>query len=154
MINKVILVGNVGVDPEIRTLESGVKVARVRLATTEHIYNPATKESREHTEWHNVTLWRHLADLADRYIRTGSQLYIEGRLRSRSWEDESGNTRYAIDILGDEVKLLGRRPDSVTGQPLDGTTHSQQRPQSEQRTQQESQEGGSSVADEIDDLPF
>ncbi len=79
MINKVILVGNVGIDPEVRTLESGVKVARVRLATTERIFNRQTNESTEHTEWHTVILWRGLADVVDRFVRKGSQLYIEGQ---------------------------------------------------------------------------
>ena len=83
MINKVILIGNVGADPEIRTLESGVKMARIRVATTERIYNREAQESRDHTEWHSVVLWRNLADVADRFIRKGSQVYIEGRLRSR-----------------------------------------------------------------------
>ena len=77
MINKVILIGNVGADPEVRALEGGVKVARLRIATTERIYNRQTQETKEHTEWHNVTLWRNLADVADRFIRKGSQVYIE-----------------------------------------------------------------------------
>ena len=76
MINKVILVGNVGIDPEVRAIESGVKVARVRLATTERIFNRQTNESTEHTEWHTVILWRGLADVVDRFVRKGSQLYI------------------------------------------------------------------------------
>lgn len=112
MINKVILIGNVGADPEIRTLENGVKVARVRLATTERIFNRQTQESHDHTEWHSVTLWRGLADVADRFVRKGSQIYIEGRIRSRDWTDEAGNKRYAIEIQGDEMKLLGRRSDN------------------------------------------
>ena len=86
MVNKVILVGNVGLDPEVRTTESGVKVARVRLATTERIYNRQTNENTELTEWHTITLWRGLADVVDRYVRKGSQLYIEGKLRTRVWE--------------------------------------------------------------------
>lgn len=117
MINKVILVGNVGADPEIRTLESGVKVARIRLATTERIYNRENQETREHTEWHTVTLWRNLADVADRFIRKGSQIYIEGKLRNREWTDAQGNKRYSVEIVGDDLKLLGKRPDSAP-QPI------------------------------------
>ena len=90
MINKVILIGNVGADPEVRALEGGVKVARLRIATTERIYNRQTQETKEHTEWHNVTLWRNLADVADRFIRKGSQVYIEGSLRTRDWTDKDG----------------------------------------------------------------
>ena len=109
MINKVILVGNVGADPEIRTLETGVKVARVRLATTERIYNRQTQETKEHTEWHSIVLWRGLADVADKYVRKGSQIYIEGSLRSNEWTDKEGNKRYGIEIVANDMKLLGRR---------------------------------------------
>lgn len=109
MINKVILVGNVGADPEVRTLESGVKTARVRLATSERYYNRETQQATEHTEWHTITLWRNLADVVDRYVRKGSQIYIEGRLRTREWTDLAGNKRYTTEIQADEMKLLGKR---------------------------------------------
>ena len=112
MINKVILLGNVGADPEIRTLDTGVKVARVRLATTERVFNRQNNETTEHTEWHTVTLWRGLADVVDRYVRKGSQLYIEGRLRTREWTDKDNIKRYSTEILADDMKLLGRRSDS------------------------------------------
>ena len=116
MVNKVILVGNVGAEPEIRTLESGIKVARIRLATTERIYNRTTQETKEHTEWHTVTLWRNLADVADKYVRKGSQLYIEGNIRSREWSDESGAKRSAIEIVANDMKMLGRREGGVPPQ--------------------------------------
>ncbi len=119
MINKVILVGNVGMDPEIRTLENGVKMARIRLATTERIPNRQTNEVREHTEWHTVILWRGLADVVDKYVRKGSQLYIEGGLRTRDWQDEAGNKRYAVEIAATDMKLLGRRPEG-SGAPGQG----------------------------------
>lgn len=112
MINKVILVGNVGMDPEVRTLESGAKVARVRLATTERLFDRQANETKEHTEWHTVTLWRGLADVVDRYVRKGSQIYIEGRLRTREWTDRDNNKRYSTEILADDMKLLGRRGDT------------------------------------------
>ena len=115
MINKVILVGNVGADPEVRTTESGVKVARVRLATTERLYNRQTNESTEHTEWHSITLWRNMADVVDKYVRKGSQIYIEGRLRTREWMDKDNNKRYTTEIMADELKLLGRRSDNQQG---------------------------------------
>lgn len=131
MINKVILVGNVGMDPEVRTLETGVKVARVRLATTERIFNRQTNETTEHTEWHTVTLWRGLADVADKYVRKGSQIYVEGSLRTREWERE-GVKHYATEIVADEMKLLGRRQDgpvqggySQPAQPQGGYSQSQ-----------------------------
>ena len=112
MVNKVILVGNVGIDPEVRTTESGVKVARVRLATTERLFDRASNETKEHTEWHTITLWRGLADVVDRYVRKGTQLYIEGRLRTREWMDKDNNKRYTTEILADVMNLLGRRSDN------------------------------------------
>lgn len=112
MVNKVILVGNVGIDPEVRTTESGVKVARVRLATTERMFDRQANETKEHTEWHTITLWRGLADVVDRYVRKGTQLYIEGRLRTREWTDKEGNKRYTTEILADTMNLLGRRSDN------------------------------------------
>ena len=115
MVNKVILVGNVGVDPEVRTTESGVKVARVRLATTERLYDRQSNETRELTEWHSITLWRGLADVVDRFVKKGSQLYIEGRLRTREWTDKEGIKRYTTEIMADDMKLLGRRADSQSG---------------------------------------
>lgn len=131
MINKVILIGNVGADPEIRTLESGVKMARLRIATTERIYNRESQESRDHTEWHSVVLWRNLADVADRFVRKGSQVYIEGRLRSREWTDQQGVKRYSIEIVADDMKMLGRKPEggtqplsSQSGQQGSGQSHS------------------------------
>ena len=114
MINKVILVGNVGLDPEVRALESGVKVARIRLATTERYTDRQTNESKELTEWHTVTLWRNLADVVDKYVHKGSQLYIEGSLRTREWMDKDNQKRYATEIVATEMKLLGRRADANT----------------------------------------
>ena len=112
MVNKVILIGNVGMDPEVRTTENGVKVARVRLATTERLFDRQANETREHTEWHTVTLWRGLADIVDRYVHKGSQIYIEGRLRTRDWMDKDNNKRYTTEILADSMNLLGRRGDA------------------------------------------
>lgn len=122
MVNKVILIGNVGMDPEVRTTESGVKVARVRLATSERIFDRQANETREHTEWHTVTLWRGLADVVDRYVRKGSQIYIEGRLRTRDWLDKDNNKRFTTEILADTMNLLGRRGDSSAS---DGTAFGQ-----------------------------
>ena len=115
MVNKVILIGNVGTDPEIRTLESGVKVARVRMATTERSRNRETGDTTEHTEWHTITLWRGLADVVDKYVRKGSQIYVEGRLRTREWTDKDNIKRYSTEILADDMKLLGRRAEATPG---------------------------------------
>ena len=106
MINKVILVGNVGADPEVRSLESGVKTARVRIATTERLYNRQTNETTEQTEWHTVVFWRGLADVVDRYVRKGSQIYVEGSI----------HRHFTTEITASELKLLGRRADGVSPQ--------------------------------------
>lgn len=161
MINKVILVGNVGMDPEVRTLETGVKVARVRLATSERIFNRQTNETTEHTEWHTVTLWRGLAEVADKYVRRGSQLYIEGSLRTREWERE-GVKHYATEIVADEMKLLGRRQEGAAPQP---TQPAYQQPVYQQPAQPAYQPQASAPApapapapalpaEDPDDLPF
>ncbi len=115
MVNKVILVGNVGIDPEVRTIESGAKVARVRLATTERLFDRQANETKEHTEWHTITLWRGLADVVDKYVRKGSQLYVEGSLRTREWTDKDGQKRYSTEILASDMKLLGRRAEGAQG---------------------------------------
>lgn len=128
MINKVILVGNVGADPEIRALDNGVKCARLRIATTERVYNKEKNESRDITEWHNVTLWRGLADVADRYIRKGSQLYIEGKLRTREY-DKNGVKCFTTKIVGEELKMLGKRTDAqAEAQPTTQTPTPEVRP--------------------------
>ncbi len=123
MINKVILVGNVGVDPEIRTLDSGIKVARVRLATGERFRDKQTQEIKEHTEWHTITLWRNMADVVDKYVRKGSQIYVEGRLRTNEWTDKEGNKRYSTEVVADDLQLLGRRPEGGAPSPIDGTSY-------------------------------
>lgn len=163
MINKVILVGNVGLDPEVRTLETGVKVARVRLATTERIFNRQTNETSEHTEWHTITLWRGLAEVVDKFVRKGSQLYIEGRLRSREWERD-GQKHYATEIVADDMKLLGRRSDngaqegyqqsapSSYGQPAPQPYHQAQ--PTPQPAAQPAPVAPVTINDDPDDLPF
>ena len=108
MINKVILVGNVGADPEVKSLDNGVKVARIRVATTERIYIKEKNETKENTEWHNITLWRGLAEVVDKYIRKGAQLYIEGKLRTREY-DKNGVKCFATEIVAEELKMLGRK---------------------------------------------
>ena len=155
MINKVILIGNVGADPEVRALEGGVKVARLRIATTERIYNRQTQETKEHTVWHNVTLWRNLADVADRFIRKGSQVYIEGSLRTRDWTDKAGNKRYATEIVANDLKMLGRRGDA----PASGADNSYGgsyggAAQSSQSSPSPSGDIAASAPQEVDDLPF
>ena len=110
MINKVILLGNVGADPEVRALDGGKKVARIRVATTER-YTDQQGNKQEHTEWHSVTLWGGLADVVDKYVHKGSQVYIEGKIRTREYEAK-GEKRYATEIIANDMKLLGRPKDA------------------------------------------
>lgn len=112
-VNKVILVGNVGKDPDIRHLESNVSVASFSLATTE-VYNNKAGERVSQTEWHNIVCWRSLATLAEKFIRKGSQVYIEGKIRSRSYDTGDGVKKTAYEIYADEVRLLDRKPSSGT----------------------------------------
>ena len=110
MINKVILLGNVGADPEVRALDGGKKVARIRVATTER-YTDQQGNKQEQTEWHSVTLWGGLADVADKYLHKGSQVYIEGKIRTREYEAK-GEKRYATEIIANDMKLIGRPKDA------------------------------------------
>lgn len=114
-LNKVLLIGNVGKDPEVRHLQGGASVATITLATSER-YKDRSGESREITEWHTVIAWRQLADLAENFIRKGSQIYVEGRIRSRSWDDQNGQKRYVTEIQADSIQLLGRRGDNPSNQ--------------------------------------
>jgi len=107
-LNKVILIGNLGKNPETRTLESGVVMCRFSIATSETYRNRQSGEKTSHTEWHNIVLWRNLAEVADKYLHKGDKVLIEGRIRSRSWEDkESGQMRYTTEILADQMQMMG-----------------------------------------------
>ena len=153
-LNKVMLIGNVGNDPNIRYLDpnsangSNAKVASFPLATSER-YRDRNGEIRENTEWHNIVAWRNSADIVEKYVRKGTQLYIEGRLRTRSWTDQSGQKRYTTEVNVDSLQLLGRRPDAAPGQDYPQPQPAVQAPQ-----------GPSSAApsmpdpSETDDLPF
>lgn len=110
-LNKVMLIGNVGVDPEIRDFEGGLRRASFRLATTEQF------RDREQTEWHNIIAWRQLAELAEKYIRKGSQIYVEGRITTRAWDGNDGTKRYTTEIVASAIQLLGRRPEGQGGDP-------------------------------------
>lgn len=117
-LNKAMLIGNVGRDPEVRYLDGSAgsaKVATFTLATTER-YKDRNGETRENTEWHNIVAWRGNADVAEKYVKKGTQLYIEGRIRTRSWDDQSGNKRYTTEIIADTLQLLGKKSDNPATQ--------------------------------------
>ena len=106
-INKVILIGNLGKDPEVRYLDSGVAVANLSLATSEN-YKNKDGERITQTEWHDVVLWRGLAEVAEKYLKKGSSVYVEGKLRTNKWVDKDENTRYKTEILADKLTMLGK----------------------------------------------
>jgi len=105
-VNKVILIGRLGKDPEVRHLENGATVANFSLATSEVYRDRQTGEKREVTEWHNVVLWRGLAEVVEKYVKKGDMIYVEGKLRTRSWEKD-GVTRYTTEVVGDNMTMLG-----------------------------------------------
>ena len=115
-VNKVILVGNLGKDPEVRHLEGGVSVAHFTLATNEY-YKDKQGNRVERTEWHNISAWRGLADMADKYLKKGQQVYIEGKLRTRQYQDKDQQTRYITEIIADEISMLGGRPQGPGNAP-------------------------------------
>jgi single-strand DNA-binding protein len=123
-INKVILVGNLGKDPEVRHLESGSVVANFPLATSE-VYTDKNGQRITQTEWHNVVLWRRNAEVAEKYLSKGRQVYIEGKLRTRNWTDRDGNTRYTTEVVGDLLQLLGSRPEGDSDKVAQSTTQNQ-----------------------------
>lgn len=108
-VNKVILIGNLGADPETRAMPSGTTVANLRIATSESWRDKQTGEQQERTEWHRVALFGRLAEVAGEYLRKGSQVYIEGSLRTRKWQDKQGNDRYSTEIVGNDLQMLGGR---------------------------------------------
>ncbi|CAD5267586.1 MULTISPECIES: single-stranded DNA-binding protein [unclassified Imperialibacter] len=120
-VNKVILLGNLGKDPEIRHLENGRAVTNFTLATSE-VYKNKEGNKVTNTEWHNVVLWTPLAEVAEKYLKKGNQVYIEGKITTRSYDDKDGNKRYITEVVGREMTLVGGRPDGggVSSEPQSG----------------------------------
>lgn len=143
-VNKVILIGNLGADPEVRHLENGVTVANFNLATTEVFKDRTTGERREQTEWHRVVLWRGLADVVEKYVRKGSKVYVEGKLRTRKWEKD-GIDRYTTEIQADSLTMLDR--------PTTGGTAPAPVPVAAAAPAPVPEPAGT-APDEVDDLPF
>lgn len=149
-VNKAILVGNVGIDPEFRYLDSGTALCRIRLATSE-TYKTKEGERVTQTEWHNVVLWRGLAEVAEKYVKKGNLLYIEGRIKTRSWDDKDGNKRYTTEINADNMKMLGGKSSgsssSSSSEPDQSSAGTEQQSPMEEYNPNEGTE-------ETDDLPF
>ena len=155
-INKVILIGNLGADPETRAMPSGTTVANLRVATSESWRDKQSGEQQERTEWHRVALFGRLAEIAGEYLRKGSQVYIEGSLRTRKWQDKQGNERYSTEIIGNDLQMLGGRGGGAGGAaPGGGGAESGSRSGTAPSYQAESGASGASRGDDFDDdIPF
>ena len=157
-VNKVILIGNLGADPETRYAPSGDAICNLRIATTEVWKDKSSGERREATEWHRVVFFGRTAEVAAQYLRKGSQIYVEGRLQTRKWQDKDGQDRYTTEIRGDEMKMLGGRQGMGGDAPMgrqDEPPARQQRSapqQSESSNRAPAQSGG--FGDFDDDIPF
>lgn len=143
-VNKVILVGRLGKDPEVRHLENGATVANFSMATSETYKDRTTGERKETTEWHNVVLWRGLAEVAEKYVKKGDMIYVEGKLKTRSWEKD-GVTRYTTEVVGDNMTMLGGGGGGASSGGGQTQESSYQQPQASP---------SAPVEEASDDLPF
>jgi single-strand DNA-binding protein len=168
-VNKVILVGNLGADPETRYLPSGDAVANIRLATTDRYKDKSSGEMKELTEWHRVSFFGRLAEIVNEYLKKGSSVYIEGRIRTRKWTDQSGQERYSTEIVADQMQMLGGRASGDRGEGGQSTSDSELTPRSRQPNSPAAQQpgarpaataasgsfgGGGGFAEMDDDIPF
>jgi single-strand DNA-binding protein len=156
-VNKVILVGNLGADPETRAMPSGSTVANIRIATSESWKDKQSGEQQERTEWHRVALFGRLGEIAAEYLRKGSQVYIEGSIRTRKWQDKEGKERYSTEIVANDMQMLGGRSGdgggrSGGGRDFGGTTPS--RSQDEYGESSAPSGAGGGKDDFDDDIPF
>ena len=157
-VNKVILVGNVGKDPDVRYFDNGNAVVNFTLATTERGYTTANGiQVPDKTEWHNIVCWRGLAKVAEQFIKKGSQVYIEGKIRSRSYDDQNGVKRYITEIYADNLELLGRRGENGGGgtyAPSQENNAPEQQIAPNNPVSSNQQSVVPPFQDEVDDLPF
>lgn len=145
-VNKVILIGNLGKDPEVRHLENGAVVANFPIATSEVYTDRTTGQKVENTDWHDIVVWRGLAEIVEKYVRKGQKVYIEGKLKKRSWQDKEGNTRYTTEVVADELTILSR--------PETTRTDESSAPYSSQGTPEPPSRVDDIMRKDNDDLPF
>ena len=147
-VNKVIIIGRLGNDPEVRTMPNGEAVANISVATSESWIDKNTGEKREITEWHRIVFYRRQAEVVGQYLKKGSQIYTEGRLRTRKWQDQNGIERYTTEIQGDVMQMLGSKNDGEQHYPAQnaGTQQNAGQPQNTEQAQL--------PADNFDDVPF
>ena len=157
-VNKVILIGNLGDDPEVRYTSGGAAVANIRMATSESWKDKESGEKQERTEWHKVVFFGRLAEIVAEYLKKGSQVYVEGSLRTNKWQDKSGNDRYTTEIIASEMQMLGSRGGGGTSRDSSGEGRategkSSRKPRDEGKS---TEEGKAKVSDEFvdDDIPF
>jgi single-strand DNA-binding protein len=162
-INKVILVGNLGGDPETRYTANGAAITNITVATSESWRDKQTGENQERTEWHRVVFFNRLAEIAGEYLRKGRQVYIEGSLRTRKWQDQSGQDRWTTEIVANEMQMLGNRGDDMGSRPSSGFRDQQAAPARQQASQQapaqqpQQQQASNPPAEDgftDDDIPF
>ncbi|NOX09706.1 MAG: single-stranded DNA-binding protein [Gammaproteobacteria bacterium] len=156
-VNKVILVGNLGKDPDVRYMPSGGAAANVTIATTDSWKDKQTGDKQERTEWHNVVFFNRLAEIVGEYLKKGSQVYVEGSLRTRKWQDKSGNDRYTTEIVASEMQMLGGRAGSGSAAFDNQQSRSQSPPQSQPQSQPAASPASAPAAamdDLDDDIPF
>ncbi len=161
-VNKVILIGNVGKDPEIRYFENDRAVANFPIATTERGFTTASgQQVPERTEWHNIVVWGGLSKVVENYVKKGTQLYIEGKLRTRSWDDKDGNKRYTTEVYADSLQLLGRKSDNPGSSSMGNNTYGGAQPENKPASAPQTFNSGNQVNDDLmgdsseqDDLPF
>lgn len=144
-INKVILIGNLGKDPEVRYMPSGGAVTNITLATSETWKDKTSGDSKEQTEWHRVVFFNRLAEIAGEYLKKGSKVYIEGKLRTRKWQDKDGQDKYMTEIVADEMQMLDSRG---------GASSSLDAPKSDNRNSSHSEPAPAGIDDFNDDIPF
>ena len=143
-VNKVILIGNLGKDPEVRHLENGAVVANFPIATSESYTDKTSGQKIENTDWHNIVVWRGLAGVVEKYVRKGQKVYVEGKLKTRSWQDKDGNTRYTTEVIADELTILSRPEQQSQSQA----------PYSSDATPSQPSKVDDIIKDDKDDLPF
>jgi single-strand DNA-binding protein len=151
-VNKVILVGNLGADPETRYLPSGEAVTNIRIATTDRWKDKASGEMKEATEWHRIAFFGRLAEIAGEYLKKGSQVYVEGSLRTRKWQDKEGQDRYSTEIRGDVMQMLGSRQGA--GVPEGGRERGEPKSASKGEPKAEAKKPAGKFDDMADDIPF
>ncbi len=146
-INKVILIGNLGKDPEVRALENGTKLVRFPIATSESFTDKTTGERRDITDWHNIVIWRGLAEVAEKYLSKGQKVYIEGKLKTRSWQDDAGITKYTTEVVADNMTMLTPKSENPAAQSTPNYSK-------EDTPQKPTPMEGNLSDEDDDDLPF